>query len=490
MSSLRTESKRLGIHALVYLLPNLLVRGITVLLTPLYTRALQPEDFAIVAVANTLNAVLSIMLGMALHSCVPRLYVEHETEDFRRRLFGTLLIFSLIVPTAIVLLLHGLGALGLLDMFASVRFVPHLRLVIWTALFSVYLPLPTSIYMAREEPAKVAILNAFSAFTQLGLTLLFVAIFHQGTIGVLRANLVSSAITAVIAIVLTTRMATLRVSIPLLRGALAFTLPLVPHLIANWALSISDRLILEHYVPRGELGRYSLGYLFSMIVSLVAASVTNALGPMANRQLKDPNLAPNVPRLGTYTLGAIVVFALAVALTAPEVLRLLAPAVYQGAGRYVPWVVLGAVFQGIYFIWSTGSWFSMRTGTMPLVTLTSAGFNLAINFLFVPRYGAIAAAVSTAAAYAIGALLHGALAQHLYPIPWEYRRWGLLLGVGGSCYAAGILLAPATIVLGIMVKALIVLAFPAALAACRFFTPSERAWFAAMLQRGSGEATR
>jgi O-antigen/teichoic acid export membrane protein len=480
----RDEARRFGAQALVYLLPNLLVRGVTFLLTPLYTRAMRPEDFAVVAVANTLTTVLSLGLGCALYGCVPRLFVERADEAARRRLFGSLLLFSLAVPTALTAALHAAGAAGWLDVFATVRFVPHLRLALWTALFGVFAPLPTSIYMAREQPGKVAALNAAAALLQVALTLLFVAALRQGALGVLRANLASGAATAALSIALVARMSTLRVSWPLLRAALAFSLPLVPHLAANWALSVSDRLVLERYVSKDELGRYSLGYLFSLVVSLVASAVTNALGPMANRQLKDPRLAPNVPPLGTYALAAIVAVGLAVALVAREAVALLAPPSYHGAARFVPWVVLGAVFQGVYFVWSTGTWFSMRTGAIPLVTFASAGLNVAINLLLVPRHGALVAAVSTAVAYAAGALLHGALAQRLYPIPWEYRRWGLLLGVGAGCYATGRLLAPAALAPALAVKAALVLvAFPLGLAACGFFTPAERARVAALWPR-------
>src|SRR5262249_35362962 len=149
-SSLRVESRRLGVQALVYLVPNLLVRGVTVLLAPLYTRAMRPEDFAVVAVANTLTALLGIALGLALYGCVPRLYIEQADEVARRRLFGTLLLFSGAFATTATAALWGAGALGLLDVFATVRFRPHLELVLATALCGVFLPLPTSVYMARE----------------------------------------------------------------------------------------------------------------------------------------------------------------------------------------------------------------------------------------------------------------------------------------------------------------------------------------------------
>ncbi len=482
-SSLGKDTKKLGVNALVYLASNMLVRGVTFLLTPLYTREMGPADFAVVSVTNSLVAVLSIVLGMALFGCIPRLFFEYK-EGERRAFFGTILTLSLAVPGVIVAGLYALGEAGHLDLFETVRFDPHLKLVLWTSLFSVYAPLPVAIYMSREEPRKAALLNMLSGFAQLGLTLLLVAVMHGGAVGVLRANLLSSAVVGFVSIVLMLRLSTLSLALPGCVQALAYCLPLVPHLIANWALAISDRIVLDRYVPAADLGRYSLGCMFGLVVSVVAASLWNALSPVANRYLKDPDKAANVPLFGTYVLAVTTGFALALALGAREVISIIAPPAYQSAAAVVPWVVLGSVFQGIYLVWSIGTWFSMKTKLVPVVTAISAAANIGANIIFVPRYGMMAAAVSTAGSYALSAGLHGALAQHLYPIRWEYARWARVFGVGAVCYLLGESL-PTLGARGALVEKLLFafLAFPAGLALARFFTRSEVVQLRALVAR-------
>jgi O-antigen/teichoic acid export membrane protein len=482
-TALGAETKKFGRNALLYLVPSLLMRGISFLLTPLYTRAMAPADFAVVAVSNSLVAVLGIVLGLALYGCVPRLFFEYE-ERAKRAFFGTLLATSLVVPLAIVGVLHLLGARGHLEMFETLHFDPHLKLVLWTSLTAVFMPLPISVYTTREEPGKVAALSMFSALSQLILSVLFVAVWRQGAVGVLRANLVSGALTGGVSIVLMLRLSTIDPRLPGLRSALAFSLPLVPHLVANWALGISDRLVLDHYVPAADVGRYSLGYVFGLIVALIASSVGNALGPMANRQLKDEKLAANVPPLGTYALAFIVACALGIALTSPEIIALIAPASYASAAAVVPWVVLGAVFQGGYFVLSTGTWFSMKTKLVPVITAVSACLNVGLNLLFVPRYGVMAAAISTAVSYLASALLHGVLAHKLHPIRWEYGRWARLLGVGLACYFVGVIIPASGPVLALASKGLVVvILFPLGLRIARFFTSEELLHLRAVLER-------
>jgi O-antigen/teichoic acid export membrane protein len=102
----------------------------------------------------------------------------------------------------------------------------------------------------------------------------------------------------------------------------------------------------------------------------------------------------------------------------------------------VPWLVLGAFFQGVYFVLSQGSWYSTRTAWVAGATAIAAACNVLLNVVLIPRHGAIAAAWSTAAAYAVLAIVHGVLSRKLYPVRWRYERWLLMGGVGGALVAA------------------------------------------------------
>ena len=434
MASLRVELKRLGTSSAVYLVPNILLRGLTFLLTPVYARAMPPGDYGTLGVATTIGSIAAVVLCLSLHGSVSRLHFEYKDGREQRTFYATLLAFMLVVPTVACITLHFLGEAGALDVFETVRFDPHLRLVLWTAYAQCFLPLPTAMYMVREQPSRVAILNVTAAVTQLALTLLYVVSFQQGLMGALRAALHSALVTAVVAIILVARNAAMSFSWSILKKALAFSIPLVPHALGAWVLSISDRLVLERYVSKEDLGRYSIAYLFSFAVSLFAQSVTTPLGPAANRQLKDETLKHNVPPLGTYAFLSIAGAGLCSAIFATDVIRVIAPPSYRGGEGVVPWVVLGAAFQGVYYIWSTGTWFSMKTRLIPLVTAMGAITNIAINLVFVPRVGIMAAAIATAAAYGVMAILHGILAHKLHPIAWELRRWASITAIAIAAY--------------------------------------------------------
>jgi O-antigen/teichoic acid export membrane protein len=471
----QTESKNLGKSALVYLIPNLLVRGASFLLTPLYAWTMGPADFAVIGISTTIIGLLAAALGFALFGSVTRMHFECEDEAARKKYYGTILLFLGTVPVALTVLLEVLGRLGLLEVFQTVSFRPHLEIVIWTALLSIYPNLATALFMAREEPSKVAGLNMLTASLQIGLNLFLVLGLQQGALGVLRGGLASAAVTAVVSLVAMRKHISFGLNLVLLKHSLAFSLPLIPHLLGNWALSVSDRLILDYlHVAADAIGIYSLAYYFSFGVSMVGGAVTSALSPIANRLLKADPQHPEVPVLGGYALLVIVFVGLGSVLFAPEALEIMTPTPYHAAAPLVPWVVLGALFQGMYLINSIGTWFSMRTRAVPVVTAVTALASVGINFALVPRMGTMAAAISTAVSYGLAAVLHGFLADRLHRIAWGYARWGRMLGCGVLCAAIGEAVPAVSPWLTVPFKALLLAGlFPGLLVATRVLTAAQ-----------------
>jgi len=104
------------------------------------------------------------------------------------------------------------------------------------------------------------------------------------------------------------------------------------------------------------------------------------------------------------------------------------------------------------------------------VTGAAAAVNVAVNFWLIPRYGMVGAAISTAVAYVALFLGMTLYAQHVYPVAYQWRRVVTAVGAG-----VGLTVAARTAQLGLAPSALLVLAYPLALALLGFYLPAERA---------------
>jgi O-antigen/teichoic acid export membrane protein len=484
VSSVRQDVKGLGASSLTYLLPTILARGLSFLLTPVYAATMGADDLGIVSITGSIWVVVTTVFSFSVHSSASRLHFDFEGVVERRRLYSTILIFLAVVPAVLAALIHVLGSFGLLDVFVTVRFHPHLRLVLWTAYFGVFPNLLINILIAQERPRATSAFSVMSVSVTVVLMLIFVVYLRQGAIGQLRAALSAGAIVAVTAVVSVLRISGLSFSVAYLKRALHYGVPLVPHALSNWALAASDRVILERFVSKAELGRYALGFTFAAIVSVTANAISMAFMSVVTRNLKAGDPRNLVPRLGTYVLAPTVLVALMVALLSGDVIGIVLPPEYQRSGSVVPAIALGFVFQAIYGLCSQGTFFSKQTRLVPVVTGLGALASVALNIWLIPRFGIMAAALNAPVAYGLLALLHGVLAHRLYPIRWEYRRWALLLAAAAVTYLAVDFLIASSPVVNLILKPMVAcLLFGLSLFLMRFLRPGELTSVLGLLRR-------
>jgi O-antigen/teichoic acid export membrane protein len=470
----------------VYFVADAAARAINLVLVLAYTRLLVPADYGVLAVTSSVTQLLVPILGLSIVASVTRLYFEDTSDEARRRLYVTTLAFLLVVPTAGLIVVEVLGRAGLLNEFNAVPYDPYLRLAVLAAYFSVFIDLPVAVYIVRHQARRVAALTVTNALLLLGTSLVLVVGFDKGVRGILFAAVISSAVMATVAVVLSVRMIGRRVrpSRRLLTAMLIFSLPLVPHAASQWVLQISDRLILSHYVDGDRLGLYYVGYSVGSVATFLVFAMTKAMSPIITAELKAKGDSSRVRRLGTYWFGAIVLGCLLVAIYGADVIKIFAPNKFLDAAVIVPIIALGTVAYGIYTIVSSALWYSMRTGWIPLLTAAAAMVNVGLNLLFIPRFGIKAAAWNTAAGFATLALLQGMLAARRYRIKWEYRRWAVLSAIALGAYFAVQLPAPGISVQRYLLSAFMVLVgVPGALTLVGFWSQEERQWLRRHLLR-------
>ncbi len=485
-SGARSELRGLVGATFAYVLPLLLGRGLSVLILPLYTAAMSPEDYGVVGMAATVTPLVATVLGFGLQSTIMRLHFKFEKSEERRSFYGTVVVFQLVGPLLISLALELAGRGGGLDgMFVSLPFHPHLELVLWQSYLLCFPNIGLAMLVVRERARAATLLSIVNSVIQVGLTVGFVIVLRRGAVGQLEANVIAGASQAAISLGVASRFIAFRFSWPMLRRALAFGVPLVPHLLGNWALLASDRWILERFVSATELGLYSLGYTVGSLAGMINGAVAKAIFPVVNRKLTEGGVeAAAVPRLGTMSLVAIAVPGLGLALVAEEALQLLTPPSYHGAAAVVPWVVVGFAFVNVYKLASQGTFFALKTVWVPILTVIAALVNVGLNLFFIPRFGYLAAAVTTAVSYALLALLHGTMAQRVLKVGWPYLRWGGLLVIVVVLYLLGLAATSLGVWLALVLKlAIVTILFPCVLVITGFISRADLAMLRSRLSR-------
>jgi O-antigen/teichoic acid export membrane protein len=483
--SVRADLKRLVARSAAYGAGAVFLRAVGFLLLPVYTRFLTPEDYGIVAVANTVALMLGLLMPLGLHGALSRFYFRTSDDAERRIVGGTLWLATLGTAAVVTIVLQLYGAPLFAWLFPDVPFSPYLRLAVWLAFVTVFPLVPQNLLQAREQARLYVAITTGAAILTIACTLAFVVVGRMGARGYLLGTLVSGALAAVPYTVLALRSTRPAVRWDLLRAALAYSLPLVPHGVAGWVLEMSDRAILARFVPIAEVGVYSLGYQLGSALSLILTAFTSAWVPYLFRTLSargtggDAELA----RAATYYAACLCFAALGIGLLVEQVLVGLAPPAFAGASRIAVWVAAGYVLNGLYVLPVGFLFWKERTGLIPVVTVMAGLLNVGMNLLLVPRFGAIAAAWATFAAYGAMLVLAYAFAQRLHPFPYEYGRLLRVVGVAALLLGIGLGVAAPTPALTLGWRTSLWLAYPGVLGASGFFTQSEAAVVARMFRR-------
>jgi O-antigen/teichoic acid export membrane protein len=425
----------------IYAAGTMLSRFGGFLLLPIYLQVLEPEEFGIVALVTSIVAFLTIVYRLGLDGALMRLHFDMEEAD-RPGLYRTLMAVTLALAGAASLLLAAGGGPFFESIFHA-PFVPYGVLALAITFVNSADYVPSTQFRAKQQPGRFLAFNlgSFVITSAISVTLVLTG---AGAMGVLLGQLIGGAI--MFAVVL---FVALRPRGPLwlpgvLRPALRFGVPIVPHQLSTWTTRLSDRWLLGILLalPTAQerlamIGVYQLGYQLGGIVSMLATSFNAAWTPFLYRVGESPAGRAVFRHMFTITSLGFLWLALALGAFAPEVIAVIARPSYEMAADVLPVVAVGSAFQAMYTMLVGLIFLRRRTGYLPLITMVSAAVNVGLNLLLIPRFGIMGAAWTTLVAYVLFAVLTWQFARRVYPLSLDYGRVGVgvIVAVGGIVLA-------------------------------------------------------
>ena len=188
------------------------------------------------------------------------------------------------------------------------------------------------------------------------------------------------------------------------KEAFLFNLPLLPHYFSMYALSSADRLMISHMVSDSATAYYSIANSVATVASVIWSAINATLIPYTYEKCKkkeyDAVSSVATPILGICAIGCVLVIMLA-----PEVVAIVATAEYKEAIYAIPPIVGGVFFQIHYGLYSNFAFYYKKPKYVMVGTVVSAGLNLILNYVFIQRFGYIAAGYTTLVCYLVQAAI-------------------------------------------------------------------------------------
>lgn len=389
---------------------------------PIVTRLFAPPEWGDYALVMATVGVLSGIVAWVPISVI-RFYPVYERDrrlgEFYRNITKlatiSILVMSLVASAALIVLrvhisarLYSLMWIGILVFILTsglevlVNFIRAKRQVGWYSGFRIWRSIAAitfGILLVRVFRIGV---NGFLLGSVLGLAVVFPLLWKKAVEGV--------------------SVSSKSLSFAFMSEMGKYSLPYVAVNLSAWVLSLSDRYILQFLRGAHEVGIYSISYQVGqssiMLISYLFTLAFHPLSIMIWEKQGERASQEFVTKGTRYFLLLCIPAVIGISMVGKPVLNVLSTADYREGAKIIPLVALGNFLRGLNGRFEAGLVFSKKTHFLMYGLAISSLLNVGLNFLFVPRYGYLAAAATTLASYAFLLLLTIVFSRHFFV--WEF----------------------------------------------------------------------
>ena len=385
-------------NSAVYVVGQFITKALGFVLLLVYARFLQPEDFGITGTLSAYGQILSTVFLLGLHGAVSKHYFDLKDDPRELKSYlSSVFLFQLVLSGVVVALLDQVGETAWARYTsASIPFHPYVRLMLWTTFVGTLTTIPQTIYQTQERAGVIVGFQLFQGVAAVAVGIVFVAVLRQHALGVLRSQVVSNGL---LALVFTALFARYFLSLDLrwrhVRRALQFGLPLMPHTIGSILMQTVDRMMLEKYVALDEVGQYSIAMTLGMILIMVAGGVNQAWAPHFLRTMRDEPEATargKAQQFAALFIALFAVLAIIGGLFAHELVHLVLGAKYVPAVPYLAPFLIGNLIAVYYYLPANQLFLLEKTTWFLVATSLATAVSVGLNLWFLPRGGGATAA--------------------------------------------------------------------------------------------------
>ncbi|MBX2844761.1 MAG: oligosaccharide flippase family protein [Saprospiraceae bacterium] len=445
--------KKLASETAIYGISSIVGRVLFFLLTPLYVSVFESsQEYGKYADIYAIVAFLTILFGYGMETAFFRYSLKEQGRE--KISFGTALssvsLTSILLGALILLAATPIAKVLQVDAYQHL-FQLGVVIVVLDSLTSI----PFAQLRAKNRPIRFATIKLLGIGLNIGLNLFFylacpkimaegngalynwVSTWYNPSFGVGYALVANVADAAFKLLLLSPLFSGLSwgFSQKLWGQMLRFGWPIMVVSLAGMVNEVADRQLLKWMLPKddgynlSQLGIYSACYKLSIFLSLFTQAFRYAGEPFFFAQAKEKDAPETYARVLKYfTIFSLVGF-LTVTLYI-DVFKYFIPREEYWVGlTIIPVLLMAYVFYGVYYNLSVWYKLTDQTFSGSIIAIFGAIITLAVNILFIPKYGYWASTWATFLAFGCMSLLSYFWGRRHFPVPYDWKRLLAYLGL-------------------------------------------------------------
>jgi O-antigen/teichoic acid export membrane protein len=386
---------RLGIDSVVYGVSALAVRGLQILLIPIYSQVLSPGEYGVVETVAILGALVNLTVALEISQGMARYIADSPDESASRIYASTALAFAAAAYAAFALVVLAFAADLTQVFFAGQTSSLTLELAAMAIAVNGVFVIFQDLLRWQLRPGSYLAASLAYAVGSAGVGVWLVSVESIGVVGVFWGQLVGALLGVTVSLSRSHDQLIILFDMQRLGAMLRYSLPLVVSGAAVFGSLFIDRIVVRELLGMDALGIYGLTARFASVISILAIGLQVALSPLVFRNWREAGAGEALGRICRYYCAAMVPLVGFISLFASEIMTIFTGPTFYPGSNILPLLTLGAMFSTLY-VFAPGLFLGERTGHVALLNISGALVNLILSITLISWLGLSGAAVSTA----------------------------------------------------------------------------------------------
>lgn len=428
--------KQLTKDTAVYGISTILGRFFGFILTPFYTHVL--PDKGEMGIYNNYYAAIAFLNVVFIYGMDAAFmkYASLNSGETKKKVFSTALIAvtvtTIILSVALYFLQNSfMSYLDIPERYLLIdpeRFYRFFYYLIFILILDTVTIIPFAYLRLERKSKKFALIRLINIVVNLLLNLFFFIKLKWGMESIFVANLIASLLNLVLLAPDILQNLVMKIDKEYLRKMFWFGVPYLPASLSATIVQVINRPMVEKLTDYETLGVFSASYKLGTLMMLVVMMFQFAWQPFFLTNAKEKNAKEIFAKVLTLFLLFTSLLWIVISLFIDDVMKMKIFGIsiyqerYQDGLVIVPIILLGYLFNGIYYNFQAGIYIEEKTKYFPIVTGASAIVNVVANLLLIPALGIVGAALATLASYIVMAYGLYYYSQKFYKIEYELSK--------------------------------------------------------------------
>lgn len=423
----------------IYGASSIVGRFLNYLLVPVYVSAMSARSggYGVVTEIYAWVALAMVILTYGMETTFFR-YVNKEEEN-PKKVYSTTLI--MVGFTSLLFVAVGLAFLpAISDAMGYGAHPEYIGMMIGVVAMDAFQSIPFAYLRYRKQPLRFVALKLLFIVLNIAINITYYVGMGGSDVGyAFMFNLICTATIMLLMLPLVHlgggfdwRLA---------RRMLNYSYPILILGVAGILNQVADKIIFSHVYPHSDaktqLGIYGAASKIAMIMALLTQAFRYAYEPIVFSKSRDRDSKDFYAKAMKYFVIFTLLAFLCVTFYIDILKYVIAPNPDYWVGlRVVPIVMAAEILMGIYF--NLSFWYKLIDKTLwgAVFSFVGCAVLIAINVVFVPRYGYMACAWAGVAGYGVATVVSYVVGQRKYPIAYDIRSIGLYMLVAVVLFAA------------------------------------------------------